>query len=149
VNVVGKRSTPDAYEQLLAGAKPAKGERAAVFPFLEPDETLVVRQRVDMVGEANGRSLLEGEVVVVVTDRKFIAARSCGGFRPEWEVFTLPYGHLEPGIVADAAHVSIPTSGRRSYYVQLADDESAAGLASSLGGALRAYRRDQMGLDDS
>ena len=56
---------------------------------------------------------------------------------------------LEPGVLARDTDVSIPTSGRRSYRVQLADGESATRLAGALGDALRAYRRDRMGLDDA
>jgi len=116
-----------------------------------PGEALWLRQPADMVGEADGRALLQGGVVVLVTDRKLIAARTSGGFRPRWEVFTLPFGHLEPGVLAGGEHgsdVAIPTSGRRSYRVQLADSESAARLAGSLGEALGAYRRDRMGVQD-
>ncbi len=141
----------DKYEDVLAGAKPAKGERAAVIPYLEPDEVLSLRQSAEEVAESEGRTLLHGGVVVLVTDRKVIFARTSGGFRPQWEVFTLPYGHLEPGVTVGGVHgieVAVPTSGRRSYRVQLADRESAGRLAESLADALRAYRRHRMGLED-
>lgn len=149
-NIVPKRAGADGYEDILDGAKPAKGERVAVIPYLEADEALLLRQSAKVVGEADGRVLLQGGVVVVVTDRKIIAANTSGGFRPQWEVFTLPYGHLEPGVVAGPREtdVSIPTSGRRCYRVQLADIDSAARLAGSLAGALSRYRRDRMGLED-
>lgn len=149
--MVSKRTGAEGYDEILVRAKPAKGERAAVIRYLEPDEALWLRQPVEVVGEADGRALLHGGVVVLVTDRKIVAARSSGGFRPHWEVFTLPYGHLEPGVLAGGAYgtdVAIPTSGRRSYRVELADTKSAARLAASLGDALRAYRRDRMGLQD-
>ena len=145
------RTGADGYDDILVRAKPAKGERAAVIQYLESDEALWLRQPADMVGEADGRVLMQGGVVVLVTDRKIVAARTSGGFRPHWEVFTLPYGHLEPGVLAGGAHgsdVAIPTSGRHSYRVELADIESAARLAGSLGEALGAYRRDRMGLQD-
>jgi hypothetical protein len=89
---------------------------------------------------------------VLVTDRKFVAARSSGGFRPRWEVFTLPYGHLEPGVAVrgkGGTEVFVPTSGRRSYRILLPDNASAAGVAQVLGTALRAYRHHRMGLDDA
>lgn len=149
--MVSKRTGADGYDEMLGRSKPAKGERTAVVPFLESDEVLRLRQPAEMVGEGGGRALLEGGVIVLVTDRKFLAALTSGGFRPHWEVFTLPFGHLEPGILTGGAlgtDVSIPTSGRRSYRVQLADIESANRLAATLGDALRAYRRDRMGLDD-
>lgn len=120
--MVSKRTGADGYDDVLVRAKPAKGERAAVIQYLESDEALWLRQPADMVGEADGRALLRGGVVVLVTDRKLIAARTSGGFRPRWEVFTLPFGHLEPGVLAGGEHgsdVAIPTSGRRSYRVQL------------------------------
>lgn len=150
--MVSKRTGADGYDDVLGRTKPAKGERAAVIPYLEPDETLLLRQPAEVVGESDGRVLLQGDVITLVTDRKIIMARTSGGFRPSWEVFTLPFGHLEPGVLAGGAHgtdVLIPTSGRRSYSVQLADAESAARLARSLSDALRAYRRDRMGLEDA
>ncbi len=113
---------------------------------------MLLRQPAAVVGESDGRVLLQGGIVVVVTDRKVVVANTSGGFRPRWEVFTLPYGHLEPGVVADGTdgtEVSIPTSGRRFYRVKLADSKSADRLASSLGNALRVYRRDRMGLEDA
>jgi len=146
-----KRTGADGYQAILVGAKPAKGERAAVVPYLELDEVPLFRQPAEVVGEADGRVLLESGVVIVVTDRKVIAASTSGGFRPHWEVFTLPFGHLEPGVSIDGRNginVSIPTSGRRFYRVLLADNESATRLAGALGNALRAYRRERMGLDD-
>lgn len=149
--MAGKRTGADGYDDILGRTKPGKGERAAVTPYLESDEALLLRQQAEGVGEADGRMLLEGGVMVLVTDRKMVAARTSGGFRPHWEVFTLPFGHLEPGVVAGGARgtdVSIPTSGRRSYYVRSAEIESAVRLADSLGEALRAYRRDRMGLPD-
>ena len=142
----------DSYDDALGRAKPAKGERAAVVRFLETDEVVRLRQAVAQVGEAGGRVLLDGSVVVLVTDRKFVAARTSGGFRPQWEVFTLPYGHLEPGVEVRGAagtEVFVPTSGRRSYRIALADDAGAAAVARSLGDALRDYRRDRMGLHDA
>jgi len=149
---ISMRTGADGYEAILAGAKPAKGERAAVDPYLQRDEVLVLRQPAELVAEIDGRVVLQSGIVVVVTDRKVIAASSSGGFRPRWEVFTLPYGYLEPGVVAggqEGFDVAIPTSGRRFYRVQLADSKSAARLAGSLGDALRVYRRDRMGLDDA
>jgi hypothetical protein len=148
---MGKRTGADGYEDILGREKPAKGERAALVPYLESDEALLLRQQAEGVGEADGRMLLQGVVVVLVTDRKIVAGRTSGGFRPHWEVFALPFGHLEPGVVAGGAlgaDVSIPTSGRRSYFVRSAETESATRLADSLGEALRAYRRDRMGLSD-
>ena len=141
--MVSKRTEPDRYDGILAGAKPAKGERAAIDPYLEPDEALLVRQSADVVaevagnalGEADERVLLNDEIVVVVTDRKIIFARTSGGFRPQWELFSLAFGHLEPGVVAGGKHVSIPTSGRRSYRVQLPGIESALRLADALSGS--------------
>ena len=152
VIVVSKRTGADGYDAILVGAKPAKGERVAVEPYLEPDEALLLRQPAEVVGETDGRVLLQSGVIVVVTDRKIVAASTSGGFRPQWEVFTLPYGHLEPGVLAGGPRgtdVSIPTSGRRFYFVQLADIDSAVRLAGSLSTALRAYRRDRMGLADA
>lgn len=140
------------YDDVLGKIKPAKGERAALTAYLEADETVWLRQQVEEVGEADGRVLQEGGVVVLVTDRKFVAGQTSGGFRPRWEVFTLPYGHLEPGVEARgqrSAEVFVPTSGRRSYRVQLTDRPAAAEFARSLGDALRAYRHDRMGLTDS
>lgn len=142
----------DSYDEVLGRTKPAKGERAAVVPYLEPTERVQLRQQVMQVGEADGRVLQEGQVLVLVTDRKFVAARTSGGFRPRWEVFTLPYGHLEPGVEVrggTGTEISVPTSGRRSYRMQTTDPASAATLASALADALRAYRRDRMGLLDS
>ena len=118
---------------------------------MESNEALLLREPAQVVGEADGRVLLQGGVIVVVTDRKVIAANTSGGFRPHWEVFTLPYGHLEPGVRAGGpggAVVTIPTSGRHFYRVELADVDSAARLAGGLGEALRVYRRERMGLDD-
>lgn len=146
------RSGADSYDEVLGRTKPVKGERAAVIPYLEPNELVQLRQQVTQVGEADGRVLQEGEVVVLITDRKFVAARTSGGFRPRWEVFTLPYGHLEPGVEVHgdtATEVSVPTSGRRSYRIGTTDPASAQILASALADALRAYRRDRMGLPDS
>ena len=142
----------ESYDDALGRTKPAKGERAALIPYLEPQETVALRQSAEEVGEADGRVLQQGGVVVLVTDRKFVAARSSGGFRPRWEVFTLPYGHLEPGVAVhgeQGTEVFVPTSGRRSYRVLLRDTVSAAAVAQSLGTALRAYRHDRMGLDDA
>ncbi|MET0965025.1 MAG: hypothetical protein ABWZ02_01435 [Nakamurella sp.] len=150
--VVSKSAGADGYEAILVGAKPAKGEHAAVVPYLEPDELLLLRQPAELVGETDSRVLQQGAIVVVVTDRKVIVANTSGGFRPRWEVFTLPYGHLDPGVLAGGTRgtdVTIPTSGRRTYRVQLTDSDSAARLAGSLGDALRAYRRDRMGLEDA
>lgn len=145
-----KRSGTDGYDA-VAPAKAPKGERAAMVQYLEPDEVVWLRQPAEIVGETEGRVLLEGGVVVLVTDRKMVAARTPGGFRPRWEVFTLPFGHLEPGVGVggiDGTDVAIPTSGRRSYCVGLSDVESAKRLAASLGDALRTYRRDRMGLNE-
>ncbi len=150
--MVSKPLGADAYDDVLGRTKPAKGERAAVIPYLESDETLLLRQPAGVVGEVDGRVLFQGDVIILVSDRKIIMAQTSGGFRPSWEVFTLPFGHLEPGVLAGGAHdtdVLIPTSGRRSYAVQLTDAESAARLAGSLTEALRAYRRDRMGLEDA
>jgi len=102
---------------VLATAKPAKDERAAVLSYFEADEPLPFRQPADAVGEAGGRTLLEVGTFVVVSDRKLLAASTSGGLPPQWEVFTLP------------------------------DAQSAARLADALGIALRGYRRDRMGLD--
>lgn len=146
-----KRVGADGYDDILGRAKAAKGERAAMGRYLQSDEAMWLRQPAETVGETHGRVLLQGGVVVVVTDRKIVAARTSGGFRPHWEAFTLPFGHLEPGVLvtgADRTDVSIPTSGQRSYYVELADGESAARLAAALADALRAYRRDRMGLPE-
>ena len=150
--VVSKRAGADGYDEALGRTKPAKGERAAVTQYLEPDETLLLRQPAEGVGEVDGRVLSEGGDIILVTDRKILFAHTSGGFRPGWEVFTLPFGHLEPGVQVggdDNTNVDIPTSGRRAYRVQLADPESAARLASALADALGAYRRDRMGLDDA
>ncbi|MET3807955.1 hypothetical protein ABIB25_004982 [Nakamurella sp. UYEF19] len=146
-----KRTGADGYDDLPVPGKLPKGERAAVIQYLETDEAVWLRQPVQAIGEIDGRVLLRDAVVVLVTDRKLVAARTSGGFRPHWEVFTLPYGHLEPGVLVEdtrGTDVAIPTSGRRSYRVELADAESASRLAGSLGVALRAYRRDRMGLQD-
>lgn len=135
----------------MGGAKPAKGERVALIQYLEPGEAVLLREPAQVVGEADGRVLLQGGVIVVVTDRKVIAANTSGGFRPRWEVFSLPYGHLEPGVIAGGPGgtvVAIPTSGRRFYRVELADIDAAARLAGALGDALRVYRSERMGLDD-
>lgn len=150
--MVWKRTGADGYDDVLGRTKPAKGERAAVIPYLESDETLLLRQSAEVVGEVDGRVLLQGDVITLISDRKIIMAHTSGGFRPSWAVFTLPFGHLEPGVLAGGAHgtdVLIPTSGRRSYSMQLADAESAARLAGSLSEALSAYRRDRMGLEDA
>ncbi len=144
------RTGADGYDEALGRSKPAKGERAALIPYLEPDETVSLRQLVQEVGEADGRVLLEGGVVLV-TDRKFLAGCSSGGFRPRWEIFTLPYGHLEPGVDLRGergTEVFVPTSGRRSYRIEQTDTASATALARALGDALGAYRRDRMGLPD-
>lgn len=141
----------DGYDEALGRAKPAKGERVAILSYLEADERVLLRQPAQAVGEAGGRMLQEGGVVVLVTDRKIVAARTSGGFRPKWEVFTLPFGHLEPGVAPDSEDpttVSVPTSGRRSYRIELSDVAAADVLSRSLGGALRDYRRDRMGLPD-
>lgn len=141
----------EGYDEALGRAKPAKGERAALLSYLEADERVLLRQAAQEVGEADGRVLQQGGVVVLVTDRKMVAARTSGGFRPRWEVFTLPFGHLEPGVAPDgdgSRGVSVPTSGRRSYRVELTDAAAAQQFARSLGEALRAYRRDRMGLPD-
>lgn len=141
----------DGYDEALGRAKPAKGERAVVIRYLEPDEQVRFRQPAEEVGENGGRVLLQGGIVVLVTDRKFVVARTSGGFRPHWEAMTLPYGHLEPPIAVSGTHpteVFIPTSGRRSYRVALASTDSAARLADALDGALRGYRSERMGLDD-
>lgn len=142
----------DSYDDALGRAKPAKGERAALIPYLESTETVALRQLVEEVAEADGRVLQQGGVVILVTDRKFVTARTSGGFRPRWEVFTLPYGHLEPGIGVRGergTEVSVPTSGRRSYRILLSDSVSAITTAEVLGDALRSYRHDRMGLDDA
>jgi hypothetical protein len=152
VSALSSRPGADGYDDALGKVKPAKGERAALVPYLEPDETVSLRRLVEEVGEADGRVLQQGGVVILVTDRKFVAGHSSGGFRPRWDVFTLPYGHLEPGVEVRgerSTDVFVPTSGRRSYRVALADRAAAAQLALRLGDALRAYRRDRMGLDDS
>ena len=144
------RTGADGYDEALGRVKPAKGERAALIPYLEADETVSLRLPVAEVGEVDGRVLHEGGVVLV-TDRKFVAARSSGGFRPHWEVFTLPYGHLEPGVQLRGERgtdVFIPTSGRRSYQARHTDAASAAALARALGDALGGYRRDRMGLTE-
>ena len=147
--MVSKRTRADGYDEALGRTKPGKGERAAVTQYLEPDETVLLRQPAERVGEVDGRVLFEGGDIILVTDRKILMAHTSGGFRPTWEVFTLPFGHLEPGVRAGGDHgVVIPTSGRRAYRVQLADPDSAARLASALADALGAYRRDRMGLDD-
>ena len=141
----------DGYDAVLGRAKPAKGERAAILSYLETDERVLLRQPAQVVGEAGGRVLQQDGVVVLVTDRKIIAARTTGGFRPKWEIFTLPFGHLEPGVAPETeggTAVSVPTSGRRSYRVQLGDAAAAEVFARSLAEALRAYRRDRMGLTD-
>lgn len=145
------RTGPDGYDDVLGRTKPAKGERTALIAYLEPDETVRLRRQVEEVGEADGRVLQQDGVVVLVTDRKFVAGHTSGGFRPRWDVFTLPYGHLEPGVEVRGergTQVFVPTSGRRSYRIQLPDPASAAELARSLGDALRDYRRDRMGLID-
>ena len=145
------RTAADSYDDALGRAKPAKGERAALVPYLESTEMVALRQQVEEVGEADGRVLQQGGVVVLVTDRKFVAARTSGGFRPRWEVFTLPYGHLEPGVQIRGergTEVFVPTSGRRSYRVVLADSAAAGAVARSLAAALGDYRRDRMGLHD-
>lgn len=144
------RSGADGYDEALGRAKPAKGERAALVPYLESDETVSLRQQVHEVGEAGGRVLQQGGVVLV-TDRKIVAGRTSGGFRPRWEVFTLPYGHLEPGVELRGEHrteVFVPTSGRRSYRIEQTDTAAAAALSRALGDALGAYRRDRMGLPE-
>ena len=141
----------DSYDDALGRAKPAKGERAALLPYLESTETVALRRSAAEVGEAGGRALQQGGVVVLVTDRKFVAARTSGGFRPRWEIFTLPYGHLEPGVGVrgqPGTEVFVPTSGRRSYRILLEDKVSAAEVAHALGTELRAYRQNRMGLDD-
>ena len=88
------RTGPDGYDALLGRVKPAKGERVAVIPYLEPDGGRRLRELADVVGETDGRVLFEGGIVTLVTDRKIIMARTSAGFRPTWEVFTLPFGHL-------------------------------------------------------
>jgi hypothetical protein len=98
VSALSSRPGADGYDDALGKVKPAKGERAALVPYLEPDETVSLRRLVEEVGEADGRVLQQGGVVILVTDRKFVAGHSSGGFRPRWDVFTLPYGHLEPGV---------------------------------------------------
>ncbi len=148
---VSTRTGADGYDDAMGRVKPAKGERAALVAYLEPDERVLLRLQAVQVGEADGRTLLDGDAVVLVTDRKFVAARTSGGFRPRWEVFTLPFGHLEPGVAAGGSgstEVFVPTSGRRSYRVDFSGAELAARLVRELGDALRAYRRDRMGLQD-
>ena len=151
IRTMSTRTGADSYDDVLGRVKPAKGERAAVIPYLETDEVVQLRQQVKEVGEADGRALQQDGVVVLVTDRKFVAARTSGGFRPRWDVFTLPYGHLEPGVQIRGdrgTEVFVPTSGRRSYRIVLADSTTAAAVARTLEAALRDYRRDRMGLHD-
>ena len=145
------RTGADGYDDALGRARPAKGERAALIPYLEANESVWLRQPAAEVGESGGRVLQQGSVIVLVTDRKFLAACTSGGFRPRWEVFTLPFGHLEPGVQVRGdrgTEVFVPTSGRRSYRIELTDAASATAVAHSLGDALGAYRRDRMNLDE-
>jgi hypothetical protein len=144
--VTAERTGADSYDQAVGRAKTGKGERALVVRYLEPDELVLLRLPAESVGEADGRTLLPDGVVVLVTDRKLLAARRPRGFRAVWEAFTLPFGQLEPEVSAADSAVRVPTSGRRSYRVQLADADGAAALAQHLHDAVAAYRRERMGL---
>lgn len=139
----------DSWDRVVGREKPAKGERSATEQRLDADETVLGRVPVAAVRQSDdGRTVMEGSVVAVVTDRRLILLHTTGGFRPQWSALTLGFGQLEPPIARDAAGaLQVGTSGRRGYLL----DGATAGidrLAATLAPALSGYRRDRMGLPD-
>ncbi len=139
----------DSWDHIVGRAKPAKGERAATAQRLDEDEVVVGRHPATAVRQSDdGRVVMEGSVIAVVTDRRLILLHSTGGFRPQWSALTLGFGQLEPPIEADATGaLHVPTSGRRGYLVDAAGPD-ADRLAATLSPALTRYRRERMGLPD-
>lgn len=144
----------ESYDAVLHG-RPPKGERAAVAPYLDADETVLTRHELSALVDGRGGRLLIGPgVTVLITDRKLIGAMSDGRrFKPTWQVMTLPFGHLEPGVEVtvddDPAApflVLMPSSGTRHFGARVGERAAAEGFAAALGEALVAYRRDRMNL---
>lgn len=141
----------DSWDRIVGRDKPAKGERAATAHRLDDDETVVGRLPAVAVRQSDdGRTVMDGTVIALVTDRRLILLHSTGGFRPEWSALTLPFGHLEPPIEGDAApnRVRVPTSGRRGYLINADGPAGADRLATTVAQALTHYRRERMGLPD-
>ncbi|GAA2009356.1 hypothetical protein J2S58_002143 [Nakamurella flavida] len=162
----------ESYDRVLGRAKALKKERDTLAAYLNADETVLARSLAEAlvdttaltatrrplpplavpVVEAEGAAeLMTGGVVLVITDRKLIAATSTGGFRPRWEALTLPYGQLEPElreVPADGGStvLIVPTSGRRDFGARFRDAGPAADCAAALREALGTYRRERMGL---
>lgn len=139
----------DSWDRIVGREKPAKGERAATEQRLDADETVLGRVPVTAVRQSDdGRTVMEGSVVAVVTDRRLILLHTTGGFRPQWSALTLGFGQLEPPVERAApGALRVDTSGRRGYLV----DGEAAGvdrLAGTLRPALGTYRRERMGLPE-
>lgn len=141
----------DSWDRIVGRGKAAKGERAAAAQRLDDDETVVGRLPAAAVRQSDdGRTVMEGAVVAVVTDRRLILLHSTGGFRPEWSALTLPFGHLEPPVERDPAtdQVRVPTSGRHGYLIDAGGGDGADRLAVTVAQALSRYRRERMGLPD-
>lgn len=141
----------DSWDRIVGRAKPAKGERVATALYVGDDEIVLDRSPAIAVRQSDdGRTVMDGTVVALVTDRRLILLHSAGGFRPQWSAITLPFGHLEPPVERDlAAHrLRVPTSGRRGYLVDLGSAAGADRLGAALTRALTEYRRDRMGLPD-
>lgn len=162
----------DSYDRALGRAKALRKERDTLAAYLNEDETVHARSvaealvdttaltgtrrplpppAVPVVEPAGATELMTGGVVLLITDRKLIAATSTGGFRPRWEALTLPYGQLEPGlrqVPADAGStvLVVPTSGRRDFGARFRDAAAAAECGAALHEALSTYRRERMGL---
>lgn len=137
------------WDRTLGRDRPAKGERAATAQRLDDDETVVGRVPVAAVRQSDdGRTVMDGSVIAVVTDRRLILLHTTGGFRPRWSALTLGLGQLEPPLEADGAGtLRLATSGRRGYLIDPAADDPDR-LAAVLGPALTRYRRERMGLPD-
>jgi hypothetical protein len=162
----------ESYDRALGRAKALKKERDTLAAYLNEDETVHARSlaealvdttaltgtrrplpplAVPAVEPAGATELMTGGVVLLITDRKLIAATSTGGFRPRWEALTLPYGQLEPELAQVPADggttvLIVPTSGRRDFGARFRESRSAAECAAALQEALGTYRRERMGL---
>lgn len=140
----------DGWDRIIGQAKPAKGERAATAQRLADDETVVGHHPATAVRQSDdGRVVMDGTVIAMVTDRRLILLHTTGGFRPQWSALTLGFGQLEPPVERDATGVlRVATSGRRGYLVDLDSAAAADRLAATLAPALTRYRRERMGLPD-
>lgn len=162
----------ESYDRALGRAKALKKERETLAAYLNSDETVHARSLAEALVDTTALTgtrrplpplavpvlepegageLMTGGVVLVITDRKLIAATSTGGFRPRWEALTLPYGQLEPElrqVSADGGStvLIVPTSGRRDFGARFRDTGPAADCAAALQEALGTYRRERMGL---